>query len=933
MPEVLLPRWIPNRLIGRSAEQAVLTAFLGSVSDAGAALLVTGEPGVGKSALLDATAQEAAASGATVLRAQGVDFEAEIGFAGLHQLLLPLLDEVEALQEPHREALTVPLGLSRGPVPARLLVSAASLALLRHAASSRPVLVQVDDLQWLDTVSTTVLGFVARRLVGSRIGFLGAARTGSDCFLLDAGLPQLDLPALDGDSAGEVLDERFPTLTGSIRQRVLSSAQGNPRALRELPEVMTAEQRAGSAPLPRSLRLSTSLRRLFGQRLGALPAATRELLLLIALDVTGDLRTLRAAAGDDAWLDGLAPAEHDRLVRVDVAAQHVSLRHPLIGAAVVDLSTSGERLRAHRALAHALLDHPERCAWHLAQSAVGPDAGAADLLDLAADRARLKGDAPRSVRVLLQAAHLTPSGPERARRLAEAAFVGADVTGYLRNVPPLLSEAHAADPGAAGSVPVAMAAAHHLLHGDGDVDTAHMVLVRALQHRTATDAGSLEDALHSLLLACHFAGRDELWDPFVQALEGLGGTPPAVLAASAGLFADPARATPEQLDGLDELVSTVQGESDHSRVVRVGTAALYAERLPACRQALWRVVEDGRAGGAVASAVNALLLLCHDARREGRWDEADRTAEEGVAWGEGLGYRLMTTSGVYCQALIAAARGDEATARAAADHLEAAALSRGVHLCGHFASHVRGLAALGLGQFEDAYRHLTDITPLGGFAPHRPIALWVAMDAVEAAVRTGRRSEAEQHVAAMGCASIFGDRPWLRLISTGSAALVASGEEATRLFETTLAIPELDRYPFDQARIRLVYGEHLRRSRATRAARLHLTAALEAFRRLGAEPWEARAASELAATGAAAGAALFDARRWELTSQEYEIAMLAASGLSNKQIGSRMYLSPRTVGAHLYRVFPKLGISSRAALRDALSAVAPAGTGPPSRAG
>jgi DNA-binding CsgD family transcriptional regulator len=243
------------------------------------------------------------------------------------------------------------------------------------------------------------------------------------------------------------------------------------------------------------------------------------------------------------------------------------------------------------------------------------------------------------------------------------------------------------------------------------------------------------------------------------------------------------------------------------------------------------------------------------------------------------------------------------------------------------------LVALGQCDFEDAYRQLASINPPGLFAPHAPVALSVAMDLVEAAIRTGRRTEAEQHVVAMQGTSIFGDRPWLTLISTGSAALVTSGDEATRLFEAALAIPGVDRYPFDQARIRLGYGEHLRRARATTAARLQLTSALEAFRRLGARPWETRATSELAATGSASRPVVLGDRRWALTSQEHEIAMLAASGLSNKQIGSRLFLSPRTVGAHLYRVFPKLGISSRAALRDALAGPRSTSEGMPSRAG
>ncbi|WP_448639327.1 AAA family ATPase [Geodermatophilus sp. URMC 63] len=925
-------------LVGRSAELAALSSFLRRMSAGGAALVLTGEPGVGKSALLEAVAREAAASGTTVLRAAGVEFEAGMDFAGLHQLLLPLLGDVPALPGPHRDVLAVALGLSTGPPPPALLVSAATLGLLRHTATGCPVLVQVDDLPWLDTASAAALGFVARRLQGSRIGVVGAAPTGSRCLLLQAGLPELEVPPLDEPSAAELLDRGFPTSTGLLRQRVMAAAAGNPRALLELPAVVTAEQRAGAVALPRRLPLSTALRRDQAERLARLPATTRDLLLLVALDVTGDLGTLRAAAGDDDWLDGLGPAERDRLVLVDVARNHVSFRHPLIGAAVVELATSSEGRRAHRALAAALVDHPERCAWHLGQSAVGPDTAAADLLETSSHRARAKGDAPRSVRSLLQAAHLTPAGPDRARRLAEAAFVGADTTGYLRTVPPLLSEASAADPSAGGSLRVATAAAHHLLHADGDVDTASLVLLRALHHPGSDrpDARTLEDALHCLLLACHVAGREELWGEFERALDRVGAGASDVLAVSATVFADPARATPEALDRLDELVSAVQGGSDPAHVVRVATAARWSDRLAGCRQALRRVVADGRAGGAVASALQALVLLAHDAQREGRWDEAARTAQEATAWSERLGYRLLAVSAVHCEGLVAAARGDEATAAACADRLEAWSASRGTRLLGQYADHVRGLQALGRGEFEEAYWHLAAVNAPGDLRPHAPVALEVAMDVVEAAVRTGRRSEAERHVAAVQRSTVFRSRPWPAVVASASAAVVASGEEATGLFEAALATPGAHRHPFEEARTRLAYGEHLRRSRATTAARLQLTSAAEAFRRLGATPWAARAATELAATGWTAGPAPAGDRRWALTSQEYQIAMLAASGLSNKQIGSRMFLSPRTVGAHLYRVFPKLGISSRAALRDALSAArdgVPAGAGVPSRAG
>jgi DNA-binding CsgD family transcriptional regulator len=445
--------------------------------------------------------------------------------------------------------------------------------------------------------------------------------------------------------------------------------------------------------------------------------------------------------------------------------------------------------------------------------------------------------------------------------------------------------------------------------------------VRAVEYAldSGSDAATVEDALHSLLLVCHFGGRDELWRPFEWALEALGPDVPPVLSVSGTVFADPVRAAPAALERLDELIASAHTGVDPTQVVRVGIAAFYADRLSSCRQALRRVVRDGREGGAAASAVNALMLLCHDAFDGGRWHEAGRTAEEGRAWGEQLGYRLITQTGVYCSALLAAARGDDGTAEALADELVAWSAPRAVRLLEDFAHRIRGLGELGRSNFEGAYWELSAVSHAGGFAPYAPVGLAVAMDLVEAAMRTGRRREATAHVAAMERSAIFTGRPKLALVRAGSAALVASGEEASRCFERALAVPGAEQYPFERARVQLAYGEHLRRSRATNASRVQLSAALETFQELGARPWATRASSEVRATGLTHRGAAGDRGIGALTAQEHRIAQLAASGLSNKQIGSRLYLSPRTVGAHLYRVFPKLGISSRAALRDALS--------------
>jgi DNA-binding CsgD family transcriptional regulator len=316
------------------------------------------------------------------------------------------------------------------------------------------------------------------------------------------------------------------------------------------------------------------------------------------------------------------------------------------------------------------------------------------------------------------------------------------------------------------------------------------------------------------------------------------------------------------------------------------------------------------------------MMLCHDAYLDGRWEEAVRTAEEGIAWSKRLGYELIALPGTYALAMVAAARGDEAATRSLTDGLQTWAAPRGLSMVEHFASRARGLAALGDGDYEEAFRLLSSIGPVGSFPPNVPVALWVALDVVEVAIRTGRRAEAEAHVAAMRQTEIFRLRPRLALLAAGSAALVTSGADADRQYRNALAIPGIEQCPFERARVQLAYGEHLRRNRATSAARAQLAEALTAFLGLGAQPWATRAEHELRATGLPSRP-LDTPASTALTPQQHEIALLAASGLTNKQIALQLYLSPRTVSGHLYRIFPQLGISTRAALRDALSGVRP----------
>jgi DNA-binding CsgD family transcriptional regulator len=910
-------------LVGRSRELTRLAAFLDRVDAGGESLLVAGEAGAGKTALLDAAARLASAAGFLVLRSAATEFEAGLSYATLNQVLLPLRAEFGQVSPACREALEVALGFGFGPAPDRLTVSNATVELLNWAATSRPVLVIVDDLPWLDRASAAVLGFVARRLAGSRVGFLGALRSEQETFFERAGLAEFELAPLDEESASALLGARYPLLAAGVQERLLAEAQGNPLALLELPAALSTPQRTADTELPEVLPLGRRLQELFAARVWELPPRTRRILLLAALECTGELRVLTLA--DAAALEDLAAAERARLVTVVGSPRRLEFRHPLTRAAVVEFATESERRAAHRELAELWRDRPERRAWHLAKAATGPDEEVADLLERVAHCVLDRGDAVGAIAALTRAAELSPRAANRGRRLAEAAYIGAEGLGDQGRASALLADARRSDLELGGSLHAAAAAAFLLLNSDGDLTTAHRLLagaIRSVDHGYDGRDRGLVEALTSLALISWLGGRAELWEPVYEVL-GQMQSPPAVLTVAAKTLSDPARTAAAALGDFEALAAASHREPDPATVNRIAMAAVFIDRVGSVRPATWQVVAQGRHGGAPRRHLSGLIHLCADDFHTGQWEEAQQLADEGLAVCREHGYPFFAWYFLHAQAVVAAARGDHARSRALADRVIGWAVPRGVHGAEAQARHALVLSAIGRGDFEDAYRQATAVSPAGELASHVPSALSVAFDLVEAAARTGRETEARAHVAAMTSADLAAISPRLALLQHGAAALTASGDEATRLFDQALAVPEATRCPFDYARVQLLYGEHLRRGRCTADSRAQLAAALETFERLGAAPWARRAAVELRATGQTKPRAR-ELARDPLTPQEREIATLAAEGLSNKQIAQRLYLSHKTVGNHLFRIFPKLGISSRAALRDALTAL-PAG--------
>lgn len=915
----------PEPLIGRDRELALIRESLdASTAGRGAILLLVGEPGMGKTALLGAATAYARADGIQVLHGAGTEVEGP-GFSGLTQAVVPLMAYADRLNPAHHKALSVALGLAEGRLPQLTKVSQAVLALLKALSAEQPIVLIADDIQWLDTYSAEVLSFVADRVAGSRVAILAASRSSPLCPLGRAGFARHDLAPLDAPSSDALLRARFPTLTPGVRRRLLDAAAGNPLALLELPPALSGRQRAALQDLPTVLPLSERLQAAFASRIARLPSATRDLLLLAALDTTADLHVLRAAAGVPV-LDDLAHAERERLVDIDDEQHRMMFRHPLTRSAVVGTSTAAQRRLAHRELARALTDRPEQHARHLAASADQPDEAISAQLERCADRMIHRGDAAGAIAALTWAADLSPTPGERSRRLAAAAQTAARGTWELAAAKELIDQAQDAQLHPAATLHAAAVAAIAMVNEDHDIDALHRRLVAAIEtNARAYDAADdgLMAALATLSVLCLFGDRPALWKPYTTMLARLSPAVPQGLRLQVAAHLDPARTALPVLDELDAAIATLDDRTEPDDLMRIPTAAIFVDRLAGCRETLRRQISGGQDGRAAALATVARVTLWPDAFAGGRWDEAEQLARDGLATCTATGAALYAQICKYHVALLAAARGDADSTDALTTELIAWATPRGARLVHVFGWHARALAAIGRQDYEEAYQNAAAISPAGSLAAYEATALRVCWDLVEAAVQTNRRDAAQAHVTAMYAHDLAAISPRLALVTHGSAAVATADDaESLRLFNTALAVPGAERWPFDHARVQLAHGERLHQAGATDPARRHLNDALTVFETLGARPWVTRAGKHLRALGVEpapgrpAAVPTLDA----LTPQELQIAELAAAGYTNKEIGARLHLSPRTASTHLYRVFPKLGVTSRAALRDALTA-------------
>ena len=899
-------------LFGRDAEVARVTALLDGIGAAGGALVLRGEPGIGKSRLLEVSRALARERGFTVLTTTGVQSEARIGFAGLHQLLRPVRARAAQLPERHRAALDAAFGLADAPAPELFRVAMAALDLLSDAAAEAPLLVVVEDAHWLDPASCEVLAFVARRVESDPIAVLAAARDGYASPLVDAGLPELRLAALDPAAAGELLDAAPQRLPLAQRDRVLHEAAGNPLALLELPTAVADTQDAdGAAPL------TDRLERAFAARAAELPDTTRLLLLVAALNDADDLDEIldagSAAAGAPLAAGDLQPAADAAIV--DLGVRTVRFRHPLVRSAIRDGADVVARRRVHEALADRLAAEPDRAIWHRAALLGGIDEDVAADLEAAAARARRRGAPGAAFSAWSRAAEL--SAPDRrGRRLLAAARLGQEL-GRPDVVGPLLDAVDGLEltrVDRARATWVAEIVAPRAL-SDGRRATALIETAAA-----AGDEGEDHVRIDLLWLVAQRAWRA---DPgpqaramLVDAAARLGGADapdPRIVAIHA--YADPLAHAPGVVARLER--ETLERRRDVEAARYLGPAALVAGAFGLGASFLDDAVDGLRAEGRLGELPRMLALRGLAAARMARWDVAVPAAEESRRLAAELGITTWVAGAEAVDALVAGMRGDDAAAERHAAAAERAGQTTGADVGIAMAQLGRIAGRLGAGRHAEAFAAGQRLFAAGDPAHHLPVGCWAIADIAEAGLHAGQADAARALVARVADAA--GPRPgdWIALGLRHARALLADDHDAEAAYEAALD-PGLGPWPFQQAQIQLAQGQWLRRRRRIAESRTPLRAARDAFDALGCAAWADRARRELRASGESSRRRTPDARD-QLTAQELQIAHLAAEGLSNREIGQRLYLSHRTVGTHLYRIFPKLGITARTELPAALS--------------
>jgi len=903
-------------LVDRQRERATLDGLLGNLrSGRGRALVVRGEAGVGKSALLEYLVRSA--SDMRVIWAVGVESEMELAFAGLHLLCVPLLDRLEGLPGPQRDALAVAFGLREGAAPDRFLVGLAVLTLLSEAAEDRPLLCLVDDAHWLDRASAQVLAFVARRLLADPVGLIFVTRDPGQEL---AGLPELEVRGLpEEDARGLLRSVVRVRLDGQVQDRILAETQGNPLALLELPRGLSPAQLAGGFGLAGRQAVPARIEQSYRRRLEALPADTRSLLLVAAAEPVGDPVLVRAAAGRLG-----IPASAAEAAEADGLAEfgtRVRFRHPLVRSAVYRSAALPDRRAAHLALAEVTdrdLD-PDRRAWHLAAAAAGPDEQVAAELERSAGRAQARGGMAAAAAFLQRAAALTTQPGPRAARALVAAYANLQAGGFDA----ALELVAAAEAGPLDDLQRARAG---LLRGQvalfaSALGEAPVLLLQAARQFEPLDGGLARQTYLDAWLAAFYAGQ------FAQA----GNLHDVSRAArSAPPPPDPPAPHDLLLDGLAVLVTdggaaaapmlrqAARVFAEEEIAVEEGLRWGWVATIAAC--VLWdvenwqsialRQLQSAREAGLLAHLMVYVDTLGVSATWCGQFATAASLIVEADAIAEATGTRFAR----YTAVILAGFRGAEAEAtrliEVVAKDAQAARQGAGAQWC------QLGSAILynGLGRYEKA---LEEARQASEQAPGLHISAFALPELIEAASRTGQARVAADALDRLAAATSIGQTDSGLGIYARSRALLSDGEDAETSYRE--ATERLGRTPLrpELARAHLLYGEWLRRQGRRADARAQLRTAHDMFDAIGMEAFAERARGELAATGETARQRTIEARDM-LTPQEAQIARLARDGLSNPEIAAQLFLSVRTIEWHLRKVFTKLEISSRLQLQRAL---------------
>jgi DNA-binding CsgD family transcriptional regulator len=908
-------------LMGRVAERDALDRLIEAVRGGESRVLVLrGEPGVGKTVLLDHLARQASLGECRVARAAGLQSEMELAFAGLHQLCAPMLDQLDRIPGPQRDALQTAFGLATGPPPDRFLVGLAVLSLLSEIAGERPLICVIDDEQWLDRASALALGFVARRLTADPVGLVFAAREPGTAL---GRLPELDVAGLRDDEARALLETALTgPLDARVRDLIISETHGNPLALLELPRGLSPAQLAGGFGLTGAVTLTGRIEESFRRQLEALPAQSRRLLHLAAADSSGDRALVWRAAGRlGIPFQAAGPPEEAGLVQFSGL---VRFRHPLVRSAAYRSAPFAVRQQMHEALAEVTDPQadPDRRAWHRAQAASGPDEEVAAELEHSAGRAQARGGLAAAAAFLERAVLLTADPARLAERALTAARASMQA-GAFGAALELLETAEA------GALDEFGSARLDLLRGQIAFawrlgGSAPLLLLKAAQRLESLDIDLARDTYLDAWRAASFAGRlagagDTL--EVARAVQAL--PPPAGVPRPADLVLDGVAAL--STDGraaagprLRRAVRACAG-GDLARQEELGVGWLAAGLLwdaDAGRAILARQVRLERAAGALERLPLDLAALAMDDAWRGNFEAADALIADSGAIAEVTGSRILPCAAMFLSAL----RGREAEVVALAEvtAAEAEAGGQGTALtCGYW---VTAILRNSLGQYADALAAAGRACDDG----HLYVSMWALPELVEAAARAGRPEVAAAALDRLAQTTQAGGTDFGLGLEARSRALVSRGPAAERWHREALGRLDAAGIRTELARAHLLYGEWLRREKRRVEARDQLRTAHEMLDAMGMAAFAQRAGHELRATGETARKRAADTVP-ALTAQEAYIARLARDGATNPEIGGQLFLSARTIEWHLRKIFAKLGIGSRRELRAALAQLGPDG--------